>query len=73
MANSLGINLINRKILVKEAAMKQEFRAEKDRIAIVLGGFGAHRDTLGRCIFVKWDSDKVIDKIDGYDIEKALD
>jgi len=45
MANSLNINLINRKILVKEEAMKQDFCAEKDRIATVLGGFGAHQDT----------------------------
>jgi hypothetical protein len=73
VANSLNVDLTGRLVLLREDAMRPEFRARDERLFRVSGGFGAVPYTIGTALFGTFVKDGTADRMDGYDVEALVD
>src|SRR6266496_5099980 len=70
MANSLGIDLRGRVVILKESAMDPEYKELKWRRFHVVGGFGASATNAGTTLIGIFLEDEETKLMKGYDVER---
>jgi hypothetical protein len=70
MANSLGIELDGKIVVLKKDTFRPEYQDIKFRLWKITGGFGAASFTLGTALFGECLADGEKARHSGYDVER---
>ncbi|BCB40542.1 hypothetical protein BCJMU51_5460 [Bacillus cereus] len=70
--NICGMELKSKKVLIKRKSLNSKYWNEKERTVLVTGGNGAGPNSIGRGIYVKFDSDGEEARFNREDIECVL-
>lgn len=73
MANSLGIELEGKVVMIRAEALKPEFQDDEKRRFLVTGGFGSSSFTHGTALLGTFLFDGEKARMDGYDVECLAD
>jgi hypothetical protein len=70
MGNSLNMDLHGKTVVLKEKALKPQYRGLPDRLFKVDGGFGASAGTMGTALIGEFLIDKERARMEGYMVER---
>lgn len=70
MANSMGIDLTDKTVVINASRMSANYKDVTWRVFHVIGGFGTAPDTMGTALFGEHLRDGEKTRWDGFDVER---
>jgi len=70
MGNTLGIDLHEKVVVIREESHSPAYRALEHRVFRVDGGFGASAGTIGTALIGEYLFDGMRSRVEGYDVER---